>query len=157
MSRTSIRIVSVVGEIDLTIPLANTLITGQKGPAGPAGPAGATGPAGNSMTRPAATLSISSGVVTVDLSSGTEVYELTLSENVTSWTFNNPPASGYVAEIRIDVIQHASAAKTCVSPATAGTAGGAWTVSSALSSRESLGIAVNSAGARQLYPSGVLS
>lgn len=127
-----------------------------KGATGATGATGPAGPTGNSLARPSATLSSSSGVVTVDLSSGTEVYTLTLTENVTSWNITNLPASGYVAEIRIDVIQHASSAKTVVSPATSGrTAGGTWTVSSVLSSRESLGLAITSAGNVSLYPSGV--
>lgn len=132
--------------------------TGPQGPEGPAGADGATGPAGSSLLRPAAALSSSGGVVTINLASTTEVYTLTLTENVTSWVFNNLPASGYVAEIRIDVVQHASSAKTCVSPASStSTAGGAWTVSPALSSVESLGLVITHAGAVALYPSGVLA
>src|SRR6185312_12496529 len=77
------------------------------------GPTGATGAAGNSLNRPVATLTPASGVATA---------------NVTSWVFNNLPAAGTVAEIRIKIIQAASGGPyTCVSPATAGnTAGGAW-------------------------------
>lgn len=127
------------------------------GDPGDPGPEGDAGVAGNSMARPASALTSASGVVTVDLGSGTEVYTLALTENVTSWVFNNLPAAGFVAEIRIDVTQHASSAKTCVSPATAGTAGGAWTQSATLSSVESLGLAITSAGARRLYPSGLLT
>lgn len=113
---------------------------------------------GTSLLRPAATLTSSGGVVTVPVTTGSEVYTLTLTENVTSWVFTNLPPSGQVAEIRIDVVQHASSAKTCVSPASAGrTAGGAWTVSSTLSARESLALVIDSAGVAQLYPSGVLA
>jgi hypothetical protein len=71
--------------------------------------------------------------------------------------FSNPPASGSVAEIRVNLTQHASSAKTCVSPATAGTAGGAWVVSPVLGSKEALGIAIRSDGSRTLFPSGLLS
>lgn len=125
--------------------------------AGSNGTNGSNGAPGSSLTRPTASVSSSSGVVTIDLSQSTEVYTLALTENVTSWVFSNLPASGLIAEIRIDVTQHASAAKTCVSPATAGTAGGAWTVSATLSSKESLGLAIDHSGNRQLYPSGLLT
>lgn len=119
---------------------------------------GPQGPAGTSLLRPAATLTSSGGVVTVSVTTGAEVYTLALTENVTGWQFTNLPPAGFVAEIRIDIVQHASSAKTCVSPASAGrTAGGAWTVSSTLSARESLALVIDSAGVVQLYPSGVLA
>ena len=109
-----------------------------------------------SNIRIAAALVSASGVVTIDLSQPYEVYLLTLTENVTSWVFNNAPAAGFVAEIRIKLTQGASTAYTCVSPATSGmTAGGAWVVSAAVGASESLGIAVDSAGNRTLFPSGV--
>lgn len=114
-------------------------------------------PRGVSTIRPAAALASSAGVVTIDLSAATEVYTLTLTENVTSWAFQNAPAAGYVSEVSVDIVQHASSAKTCVSPASAGrTAGGtAWSVSSTLSSRETLGLRIDSAGTVTLFPSGV--
>lgn len=146
------------GATGATGPQGPTGATGPKGDKGDTGSTGATGPVGNSLTRPAGTLTSSGGVVAVDLASGIEVYTLTLTENVTGWNFTNLPASGYVAELRIDIIQHASSAKTVVSPATAGrTAGGAWSPSSVLSSRESLGLAITSAGNVSLYPSGVFA
>lgn len=163
---------SLVGPIGPEGPQGPTGATGDTGPQGPqgdpgptgatgatgaTGPAGATGAAGNSLARPSASVSSSSGVITINLASGIEHYTLTLTENITSWVFNNPPASGFVAEIRIDITQHASSAKTVVSPATAGTAGGTWVASTTLSSVESLGIAINSAGARKLFPSGILT
>ncbi len=118
--------------------------------------ASATAAATANLNRPLSTLTSSAGVVTVDLSQPYEVYDLTLTENVTSWVFNNPPAAGKVAEIRIVLTQHASAAKTCVSPASASsTAGGTWVVSSTVGAKESLGIAIRSDGTRTLFPSGV--
>ena len=111
---------------------------------------------GNSLMRPTQSINSASGVVTIDLSNGKEVYLLTLTENVTSWSFINPPAAGFVAEIRIKLTQGASTAYTCVSPASTGmTAGGAWVNSSVLSAVESLGIAIDSSGNKTLFPSGV--
>ena len=104
-----------------------------------------------------ATLSSSSGVVTIDLSADVKRYELTLTENVTSWVFNNPPvAANLFKEIVITVIQHASAAKTVVSPATTGrTAGGiAWVADTTLSSREALVLHCFSDATRTLFPTG---
>lgn len=103
------------------------------------------------------TISSSSGVVTIDLSAVYRRYELTLTENVTSWVFNNAPASGTFKEIYITIIQHASAAKTVVSPATTGrTAGGiVWVASTTLSSREALVLHCHSDATRTLFPTGV--
>lgn len=115
-------------------------------------------PRGLSIVRPAAALASSAGVVTIDCSAAVEVYTLTLTENVTSWSFTNPPAEGYVSEVSVDIEQHASSAKTCASPASAGRTAGdtAWSVSSTLSSRETLGLRIDSAGTVTLFPSGVM-
>lgn len=133
---------------------------GDPGPTGPAGPTGATGPqgpAGNSLNRPTATLTSSSGSAVIDLSSGIEVYTITLTENTTI-TFTNLPASGYVAEVRVRVTQHASAAKTCTFSGTSvKVPGTAWSVSSVLSSVEDVGVIVDSAGNLTLLPYGVLA
>lgn len=117
---------------------------------------GPVGPAGTSLNRPADVLSIASGVVTVDLAY-VECWELTLSENITSWVFVNGPPAGKKAEISIDVVQNASSAKTCASPASPNrTSGGAaWSPSSVLSSRETLVLVVDSAGTVALYLGGV--
>ncbi len=117
---------------------------------------GTAGATGNSLARPTQAITSSSGVVSIDLSNGKEVYTLTLSENVTSWSFANPPASGLTAEIRIEITQGASTAYTCVSPASTGrTPGGPWVISSAVGAIESLGISISSAGVRTVFPSGV--
>jgi hypothetical protein len=102
------------------------------------------------------TLASASGVVTIDLHGGYTSYDLTLTENVTSWAFTNLPESGEVIEKKILIIQHASAAKTVVSPASAGrTAGGiAWVADTTLSSRELLVLRCFSDGTRTLFPTG---
>lgn len=63
--------------------------TGPQGPtggaSGPVGPAGATGAAGADSVS---TLSISGGVLNIDISTG-PVYNLTLNQNITNITFTN--------------------------------------------------------------------
>ena len=102
-------------------------------------------------------ISSSAGVVTINLASSVEDYYLTLTENVTSWVFNNPPASGFDVKISI-VLQQAASAKTCVSPATSGhTAGGAWTVSGTANAVQWLCLTIVPAGTVTLYPQAVLA
>ena len=98
------------------------------------------------------------GTATIDLSLGKEVYHITLTENTTI-VFTNPPAGNYVAEVRVRVKQHASAAKTCTFSGTSVkyAGGGAWSVSAVLSSVEDVGVTIDSAGNLTLYPSGVLA
>lgn len=106
----------------------------------------------------AGTTSSAAGVVTIDLASSTTHHTLTLSENITSWSFTNLPAAGKYRDVYVHVIQDAATARTVVSPATAGlTAGGTWTVSSTLSSRETLGLRVFSDGTIHMFPSGVMA
>lgn len=115
--------------------------------------------AGNITANNALTaLSSSGGVLTVDLSAPYSLYELTLAENITSWAFNNLPASGSFKDVQVRITQNASAAKTVVSPATTGrTAGGVWVQSSILGAIELLTIRVFSDGSRHLFPSGVFA
>lgn len=102
------------------------------------------------------TITSAAGVVTIDVMGTYTSHSLTLTENVTSWSFTNLPASGKFRDHFVKIIQHASSAKTVTSPATSGrTAGGTWTVSSTVSSQEVLGIRVFSDGTKELYPSGV--
>lgn len=55
------------------------------------------------------TLSISSGNVAVDLAGGANsLFALTLTSNVTGWTFNNKPGSGKGGSIWIEVTQAAT-------------------------------------------------
>lgn len=112
--------------------------------------------AGDTATGVTASLVTSSGVATINLSSTTSLYLLTLTENLTSWVFNNLPAAGRYKDIEIQVTQDAAVAYTAASPATAGTAGGAWNASPALSSVEVLSVRIFSDGSRQLFPSGLL-
>lgn len=103
------------------------------------------------------TLSSASGVVAIDASAAGDHYTLTLTENVTSWSFTNLPAAGTYRDIFVHLVQDATTARTVVSPATAGrTAGGAWVASSTLSSRETLGLRIFSTGTVHLFPSGVM-
>jgi len=103
------------------------------------------------------TVSSVSGVVTIDTAALTNHYQLTLTENVTSWVFNNLPSAGYYRDIYVHVIQGPATDRTVVSPATAGrTAGGAWVVSATLSSRETLRLRIFSDGTVHLFPSGVM-
>lgn len=105
----------------------------------------------------ATTVASASGVVAIDVSATASHYTLTLTENVTTWSFTNLPAAGTYRELHVDIVQHASAAKTVTSPATSGrTAGGAWVASSTLSSREELGLRIYSDGTVELFPSGVM-
>lgn len=56
------------------------------------------------------------GVLTVDFAQAS-LFTLTLSENITSWTFDNAPPAGNGATYRIQITQNASAAKTVTWPA----------------------------------------
>jgi len=102
------------------------------------------------------TLTSAAGVVAIDLNAIYSHYTITLTENVTSWTFSNLPATGYYKEINVVIIQNASSAKTVVTPATAGrTAGGLpWVASTVLSSREVLVLQCFSDATRTLFPTG---
>ncbi len=98
-------------------------------------------------SKKTSTLTSSSGVITIDCADGIDKHTITLSENVTSWSFTNrPTGTDYIVKI-VAVTQDASTARTCVSPATK-TAGSAWTVSSTLSSEEWLELWI---GASDVY------
>lgn len=102
------------------------------------------------------TVASASGVVTIDVSAATDLYQLALTENVTSWVFTNLPPAGSFRDIAVTITQHASAAKTVVSPGDQ-TAGGAWTQSATVSSIETLMLRIYSNGLVELYPSGVFA
>ena len=113
--------------------------------------------AASPRTHPSQVINSSSGVVTINLASNVEDYYLTLTENVTSWVFQNTPASGFDVKINV-ILQQAASAKTCVSPATSGhTSGGAWTVSATVNSVQWLDLVVNSAGTVKMLPEAVLA
>lgn len=131
---------------------------GTQGPAGPTGATGATGATGMSGAGQVAAVTSSAGVITIDCSSENRLRTITLTENVTSWSFTNLPAAGAFVDVSIRITQHASAAKTVVSPAsTSRTAGGAWTQSATVGAIETLGLRIYSDGTVDLFPSGVFA
>lgn len=66
--------------------------------------------------RPVTALSISSGVVNIDLALG-QNFTLTLNANVTSITFSNLPGAGFAAEIELQISQDTSGSHTLALPA----------------------------------------
>lgn len=102
------------------------------------------------------TLTSPGGVVTIPLENNVKIYQLQLTVDVTSWVFTGLPSAGKCKDIEVEITQHASSAKTVISPASTGcTAGGAWIMSSTASDKENLGMRVFSDGTVHLYPSGV--
>lgn len=131
---------------------------GTQGPAGPTGATGATGATGMSGAGTTSAVTSSAGVLTISCSSADRLRTITLTENVTSWVFTNLPAAGAFVDVSVRITQHASAAKTVVSPATgARTAGGAWTQSATVGAIETLGLRIYSDGTVDLFPSGVFA
>lgn len=107
-------------------------------------------------TKTINTISSVSGVLTIDVATYHSLLTIALTENVTSWVFNNLPSAGSFKDIEIQLTQ-GSSAYSCVSPATSGkTAGGTWIVSPVALSVEVLGLRIFSDGTVQLFPSGVL-
>lgn len=102
------------------------------------------------------TLASVAGVVTIDVSAAADLYQLALTENVTSWVFTNLPPTGTFRDIAVTITQHASAAKTVVSPGDQ-TAGGAWTQSATLGDIETLTLRIYANGLVELFPSGVFA
>lgn len=81
-------------------------------------------------------LTISSGAVTFDLESGNHA-GITLTENVTSITISNPPASGRLGYISLQITQDGTGGRTVTWPSSFKWAGGvAPTVSTAASARD---------------------
>jgi hypothetical protein len=117
----------------------------------------ATAAANQPRSHSSLAISSSAGVVTINLATITEDYYLTLTENVTSWVFQNPPAANFDTKIYV-ILQQGGSAFTCVSPATSGhTAGGAWTVSATPGAVQWLDLVINSAGTVKLLPEAVLA
>jgi len=108
-------------EVVLADGSTKTGVVGPVGPQGPVGSAGASGATGNTgPTGPAAsnvvtTLSISSGVVNIDLSLS-DLFDLSLTANVSSITFSNPPGSGKGQCIFIRTKQDATGGRTVALP-----------------------------------------
>lgn len=138
-------------------------LMGVQGPQGIQGIQGAPGPSGISgdsaigAPAPFLTKSIVSGEVSIDLSSGYQQYLVSMTENLTTWTFTNLPDAGKFIEIYITITQGAVTPYSCASPATAGrTAGGyEWIIDPELSSKEMLVVHIFSDGTKVLFPTGV--
>lgn len=92
------------------------------------------------VTEVVTSVSSSSGVLALDCSLG-NYFKTTLTENVSSITFSNLPASGKAQTIMLQVTQHASAAKTVAWPSSLKWAGGsAGSVSTGLSAVDVLAL-----------------
>lgn len=103
------------------------------------------GTAGTSLSRKTNSISSSSGTLTIDLSGGYEIFNVTLTENITAITITNPPASGFTAEFAV-VFTQAAGAYTIVNPASGKWHGGFSPISSVNEAVESWGFRVNSSG-----------
>ena len=82
-----------------------------------------------------------SGVLTLDLSLSA-LFTCTLTENITSILFTNPPPPGYGIPFALHITQHASAAKTVTgwpSGLTGNWFGGAYVASVGLSAKDEIG------------------
>lgn len=89
--------------------------------------------------RPVTALTISSGVVNIDLSLGQD-FTCLLDSNVTSVTFSNLPGAGYVAEIDVTWQQDGTGGRTVVLPASFKALGGSDTaVASAANAATEMG------------------
>lgn len=90
----------------------------------------------------------SAGVLGIDLSAG-NYFTHTLTENITSITFSNLPASGFAQEVTLRIAQNASSAKTVAWPASFKWAGGvAPSVSNTLSAYDVLTLVSVDQGSR---------
>lgn len=96
-------------------------VVGPSGPTGGVGPTGATGP--TTITSPVTALTISSGVVNIDLSLGS-LFTLALTANVTSITFSNLPGASKGQAIFIRMRQDATGSRTVALPASFKACGG---------------------------------
>jgi hypothetical protein len=115
------------------------------------------GATGNSLARPTTTLTSASGVLTINLALGYEVYLVTLTENITSILFQNLPSSSAVtAEISIEFTQPASGSPFTVSnPATTGgNMGGVWAMAQALGVTDVIGLRLTSAAKVKVFWAG---
>lgn len=78
---------------------------------------------GQPLSNAVTALTSSAGVLAIDLAMG-DYFTVTLTENITSITFSNAPASGSARTFTLRITQHASAAKTMAFPASFKWAGG---------------------------------
>lgn len=111
---------------------------------------GAVGPAGDDGSK-LTTLTSSAGVLTIDCALG-DNFIVTLTENITSIVLSNEPASGVARSISLEIVQHASAAKTVAFPA-----GWKWpgasvgVVSTALSAVDELSLMIRNPSGTKVY------
>jgi hypothetical protein len=78
---------------------------------------------GQALANAVTAVSSSSGVLNIDCALG-DYFTTTLTENITSITFSNLPASGSARTIMLRITQHASSAKTVAWPSSLKWAGG---------------------------------
>lgn len=107
-------LLSTAGSLQMGVA-GPTGATGPTGPTGAAGATGATGATGPAASNVVTTLSISSGVVNIDLSTG-DLFDLSLTANVTSITFSNLPGSGKGQCIFVRMKQDATGSRTVALP-----------------------------------------
>lgn len=70
-------------------------------------------------------LTNTAGVVNIDLAGGAnKTFTITLTANVTSITFSNLPASGYVGEIEVEIKQDSTGGRTLALPSSFKALGG---------------------------------
>jgi hypothetical protein len=123
-----------------------------QGAQGIQGVQGVKGDTGTSLTRPVGTLTVVGGVATVDLSTGKEVYSLTLTQDVTL-AFANPPAIGFEAEVTLVLTQDATGGHSVTFPAgTAFPGGYVYSASGASGARDDIGVRIAHDGSVSAYP-----
>lgn len=107
-----------------------------------------TPPGGESIAEPVSVLASASGVLSINCALG-DYFTLTLSENVTSITFTNLPATGKAQTVMVRIQQHASSAKTMAFPSSFKWAVGSTpTVSTVLSAYDVLALTTFDQGTR---------
>lgn len=87
--------------------------------------------------RPVTALTISAGVVNIDLSLG-QNFTLALTANVTSITFSNLPGSGFAGEFELQITQDATGSRTLALPASFKALGGSDTAIASLANAVTL-------------------
>lgn len=103
------------------------------------------------VAEPATTVASASGVLTLDLSLG-NFFRTTLTENITSIVLTNEPLTGYAKVISLEIVQHATVAKTVAWPAGWKWPGGsAGAVSTGASAVDELSLAIRNPAGTKLY------
>lgn len=97
--------------------------------------------------------SSSSGVLTVDCSASATKRTITLSENITGWSFTNAPSVGEFRDLYFEFTQ-TSPAKTVALPSGDKVAGGPWVMPITNGASVTVGCRINGDGTREWFPSG---